>query len=257
MQRRIFVGMLIGFACISANGCGDSEEDAPPARPVVPPENPAGAGPITPAGAATKGLLTTYTHVEERMDSDEEKATIRHQFRESDFVQDLEGENRDPFRSFILATGIIDQRPGLPVEASDICTSKQMVATNYSVRDLRLVGIVSRGLKRYALMQDSANLGQIVSRGDCVGKEKARVKEIGTGYVTLEIMPEVVADGAPRIAEERSIRLYPEELPVSRELEGESMPAPVLPPASFPPPRGAAESTAVPPPVSPKPRTDQ
>jgi Pilus assembly protein, PilP len=228
----------------AATSCGDSEEEAPPPRTATPvaPRTPA-----TPATKAGKSNLITYNHVEDLLSTDAERATIRHQFRENDFAQDLDGENRDPFRSFILASGIIDQRPGLPIEASDVCSAKQMVATNYGIRDLKLVGIVARGLRRYALMQDTANLGHIVTRGDCVGKEKARVKEIGAGYVTLEVMPDVVPEGAPRVPEERSIPLYPEELPMSRDLEdGEAppaLPAPVvLPPAEgpAPPPAGSA-----------------
>jgi Tfp pilus assembly protein PilP len=219
---------LVG-ALLSACGDSESTDAPPPSTPAVPKAAAGGAKAATKAGG--KGALTTYTHVEERLASDEERATFRHQFRENDFVQDLEGENRDPFRSFILATGIIDQRPGLPIEATENCSSKQMVATNYSIRDLKLVGIVSRGLRRYALMQDTANLGQIVTRGDCVGKEKARVKEIGAGYVTLEVMPETVAAGAPRVPEERSIPLYPEELPVMRgeEDSGGTPEAPAAP----------------------------
>ena len=36
-------------------------------------------------------------------------------------------------------------------------------------------------------MMDTGNLGHIVHRNDCVGKEKAFVKDIGTGYITFEV----------------------------------------------------------------------
>ncbi|MEZ4362853.1 MAG: pilus assembly protein PilP [Kofleriaceae bacterium] len=225
----------LGLSLGLVGACGEDEEAAPPPPPrAATPAAPRTA--VTPAvGKTNASDVATYTHVEERLTTDAERSTIRHQFRESDFIQDADGENRDPFRSFILASGLLDQRPGLPLEASDVCSARQMVATNYSIRDLKLVGIVARGLRRYALMQDTANLGQIVTRGDCVGKEKARVKEIGAGYVTLEVMPDIVAEGTPRVAEERSIPLYPEELPIARELdEGAEVvtpPAPVVLPA--------------------------
>lgn len=226
------------FAMAACGGDGEDEGSSSPpaaARPAAPqPARPAAAGA---RGAKNGKALTTYRHVEELVTSADEAARIRHQFREADFVQDPAGDNRDPFRSYILSTGILDSRPGLPVEATDICTAKQMVATNYSVRDLKLVGIVSRGLRRYALMQDTANVGQIVTRGDCVGKEKARVKEIGAGYVTFEVMPEGATPGVPRVPEERSVPLYPEELPLMRGqgAEEEEVLVPVVAPRTAAP----------------------
>jgi Tfp pilus assembly protein PilP len=235
-------------ASASGAGCGDSEEDAPPPAPPSTPVQPApnraivpptaGGGPGAPGA---KGPLTAYLHVEDLMDASE-RSTIRHQFRESDFAQDPSGDNRDPFRSsYMLDIGLPSSGNNVPTDATEQCTAKQMVATSYSVRDLRLVGIVSRGLKRYALMQDSSNFGQIVTRGDCLGKEKARVKEIGAGYMTLEVMPEVGIAGASQVVQERSIPLYPEELPMtSRTLDdgdtGGTTITPVLPPSSSPPP---------------------
>lgn len=226
---------LVAVAACGGDDEGEGNSSAPPAaRPAAPqPARPGAGG----RGAKNSKPLTTYRHVEELVSSPDEASRIRHQFRESDFVQDPAGENRDPFRSFILSTGILDSRPGVAVEASDICTAKQMVATNYSVRDLKLVGIVSRGLRRFALMQDTANVGQIVTRGDCVGKEKARVKEIGAGYVTFEVMPEGTTPGVPRVPEERSVPLYPEELPVMRGqgAEDEEVLVPVVAPRTAPP----------------------
>ena len=75
---------------------------------------------------------------------------------------------------------------------------------------MKLVGIVARGpTRRYALFQDTANVGHKVLVGDCLGSEKARVKQIGDRTITLEI-----ASDAPTVREpeERSIELYPDEL---------------------------------------------
>ena len=66
-------------------------------------------------------------------------------YRDSDFVESE--HNRDPFRS-------------LMVELAK--TAKAPVT------------------QRKVLMMDRGNLGHIVRRGDCVGKEKAVVKDIGT-----------------------------------------------------------------------------
>jgi hypothetical protein len=230
-------GVVLALAASSA-ACGDSEEDAPPpaapSTPVQPAPNRAIVPPTAggaPGAPGAKGPLTAYIHVEDLMDASE-RSTIRHQFRESDFAQDPNGDNRDPFRSsYMLDIGLPSSGNNLPTDATEQCTAKQMVATSYSVRDLRLVGIVS---------QDSSNFGQIVTRGDCLGKEKARVKEIGAGYMTLEVMPDVGIAGATQTVQERSIPLYPEELPMtSRTLEdsdsGGTTITPVLPPSSAPP----------------------
>jgi len=135
---------------------------------------------------------------------------------------------------------------GAAGEQTETCSRRQLVATKYALRDLRLVGIVSRGTRRFALFQDTADLGHIVNRGDCVGKEKARVKEIGAGFVTLEMASDLVPGQSPNRGEERSIPLYPEELPISDEsgADEEATPPPNVPPPSLPPP-------SLPPPAAP------
>ena len=64
-----------------------------------------------------------------------------------------------------------------------------MVASSYGYADLKLVGIIAQGNLRKALMQGGP-LGYIIKRGDCVGKEKAYVKDIGTGYITFVLDPD-------------------------------------------------------------------
>ncbi len=234
-------------------GCGDGEdEDAPPPPPSTPvvSNNPTPARVPQPGQPGDKGPLATYLHVEGRMKTEAERATIRHQFRESDFVQDAEGENRDPFRSFLFDNSLFAPSGSAPQPSDEMCSAKQMVATSYSYRDLRLVGIVSRGLKRYALMQDSANFGQIVTRGDCIGKEKARVKEIGAGYVTLELKSDGLTPGAAQAAQERSIQLYPDELALGRDTEDSLViPQVVMPPQAPPRPQQGTQSGAQPGPI--------
>ena len=173
---------------------------------------PAGGG----SGSAKKDPLQINIKVEDVVPADE-VATIRHRFKERDFAPDLTGdENRDPFQSFVIVQPGVGttNNPGTPMPATDQCTSKQQVATNYALRDLRLAAIITRGLKRYALFQDTADLGHVVAKLDCLGKEKARVKEIGERTVTLELVPEQAPNQAPRAPEEKSIPLYPTELPV-------------------------------------------
>jgi Tfp pilus assembly protein PilP len=204
---------LVSILAVVAAGCGGGDdEEGPPPKARNDGDSPA---PNKPAAAPT-GVLKTYTHVEDVV-TPEERETIRHAFKERDFVVDPSGENRDPFQSYVVMQEGMQADKTTVDPATELCAKKQLVATNYAIRDLKLAGIVARGTKRYALMQDTANYGHIVARGDCVGREKARVKDIGAGYITFEITPEIAVTqgGVPRPAEERSVQLYPGELTVT------------------------------------------
>jgi len=240
-------------------GCGD--EDAPPRNAV-----PAG-GPATPAaaaGASSKTKLAVKSHIEDRVaclppdqpsdprggkcdpkapscgehlyclqlaqgffcEACPERDGIRHAFRERDF--DAE-HNRDPFQPPAGPTG--------PTTPSGGPTKKcpredQLVASSYSYTDLKLVGIVVQGTQRKVLMTMGKD-GFIINRGDCVGKEKAFVKDIGLGYITFQ-----------GETDEYSVQLNPKQLLINApEL---SLPArrtaitPVIPGPAVPvaPPRG-------------------
>ena len=65
-------------------------------------------------------------------------------------------------------------------------------------------------------MMDPGNLGHIIKKNDCVGREKAIVKDIGAGYVTFQVKPdELLPNGQPRPVEEHSVQLYPEQLNIA------------------------------------------
>jgi Tfp pilus assembly protein PilP len=171
-----------------------------------------------------------------------ERDTIRRVFRSRDFVATF--DTRDPFQSFIVS------QPGLgsggddkvPLDPAKNCTrDDQMVAQNYSYQDLKLVGIVTQGTQRKVLMLDSTNLGHILKRGDCVGKEKAVVKEIGKEFITFELQQELAPSGTKRDPEQRSVQLYPKQIPVSSL------------PSEQQQPRGAGTTPIVAPPVLPPP----
>ena len=98
-------------------------------------------------------------------------------------------------------------------------------------------------------------LGYIIKRGDCVGKEKAVVKDIGAGYITFLVDPDPTNLGQ-RGPEEYSVQLNPKqltaadpELPVPAK---KATPPAVLAPA---PAAGAGSAAAQPvesPPIAPK-----
>src|SRR5262245_10964500 len=112
-----------------------------------------------------------------------EKDNIRHVFKEHDFAPEL---NRDPFQSFLI--GQLDTTAsGTPKAApTERCKDNQWKIADYSYADLKLVGIVSMGTQRKVLLM-AGNKGEIIMRGNCVGKERAIVKEIGATYVTLQL----------------------------------------------------------------------
>jgi Tfp pilus assembly protein PilP len=138
-----------------------------------------------------------------------ERDSIRHEFKERDFVADLV---RDPFQSFVIIPKGLDAKSIREEDLGPCRRASQLVATSYSYQELRLVGIVAQGTQRKVLMMDRANLGHIIRRGDCVGKEKAVVKDIGTGYVTFQIFSEANDKGEVRPPEERSVLLHPKSL---------------------------------------------
>jgi Tfp pilus assembly protein PilP len=142
-----------------------------------------------------------------------ERETIRHAFKDRDFAVE---QNRDPFQSFVVVQPGLGAGSGeLPKDITKKCIrDDQMVATSYGYADLKLVGIIAQGTQRKVLMMDSAGYGHIIKRGDCVGKEKAVVKDIGTGFVTFEVDSDAAAGGA-RAAEEHSVQLHPTMLDVS------------------------------------------
>jgi Tfp pilus assembly protein PilP len=158
-----------------------------------------------------------------------ERDTIRHEFRDRDFVVE---QARDPFESFVVIQpgrgGTTEEQHPPTVK----CTrQEQFVATNYSFQDLKLVGIVAQGTQRKVLMLDKTNLGHIIRRGDCVGKEKAVVKDIGTGYITFQVEADPTSR---RSSEEHSFQLHPTQLSVEPVNEQAPAPAPTVPPPATP-----------------------
>lgn len=244
--------------------CG--QDEAPP------PKKPAAAKPGAAkgkAGAKGKGsALTRRTHVEEKVacpvpakasgpacDKDApscnpglfclevsgkwscepcpERDSIRHEFKDRDFVSD---QNRDPFQSFLIAQKGLEEPIEQKREPGPCTRQDQFVATNYSYLDLRLVGIVAKGTQRKALMMDRGNVGQIIKRGDCVGKEKAVVKDIGTGFITFVVAYD---DGTTpsRQPQERTVQLHPKGLVVAPQpdVDMQQPAAPIVTPGSTEP----------------------
>lgn len=176
-----------------------------------------------------------------------ERDSIRHDFKDRDFVAD---QTRDPFQSFVIVPQELVEKEDKKIEGP--CTRReQFVASNYSYMDLRLVGIVSQGTQRKVLMMDRGNLGHIIRRGDCVGKEKAVVKDIGTGYVTFVVQGEEDGRNPAQPPEEHSVQLHPKALDVQSQptVDTPASTAPIVAPpgakdVAAPPPPGSAPAPA-------------
>jgi hypothetical protein len=180
-----------------------------------------------------------------------ERNSIRHDFKDRDFVAD---QVRDPFYPFVVPLKGLEGSPDKKSEGP--CTrTDQFVASNYSYLDLKLVGIVAQGTKRKVLMTDRSNYGHIIRRGDCVGKEKAVVKDIGPGFVTFVVRPDTDDKSPNRVPEERSVQLHPKGLQVAPDTlpdaTGAGTNAPIVAPPGQGAPAPAPTAPNVPPPNNP------
>lgn len=146
---------------------------------------------------------------------------IRHQFGPRDFLTSVTGtENRDPFQSFIVVQpGMAPDTSSTAIDQTQVCTKpQQFQAPAYSVVDLTLVGIVSQGTQRRVLLIDNTNYGYTIRKGDCVGKEKALVKEIGANYITFQLSPDPTNPNQ-REPSEHSKQLYNDPVSMNQQLK--------------------------------------
>jgi hypothetical protein len=179
-MRKTFVLLL----CVAA--CGDGNPPLPQSK------RPAGAvtegggsgGGRGPAKPTTGPTLVLKPKVD---------AAYRKEFSPADFTSDLTGEiNRDPFRSYLVQPVV---QPGTGVPMQDECADHK-VAEKYSYNDLRLLGIIMRGTKNFAMFRDPTGFGQVAYQGDCLSKEKAKIIEITPGCVRIQMQGQA-PPGAP------------------------------------------------------------
>jgi Tfp pilus assembly protein PilP len=145
---------------------------------------------------------------------DQKTCDYRRVLTDADFQPDPSGDlNRDPFRSYVVRQGVVNAEAShVAVQETDTCKDDNSKATTFLLRDLRLIGIVLKGTRSYALFRDKAQMGWTVHRGDCLGKEKAVVQSIGVGSVVLLVKPEAPPQGTAPEPTKQEIALYPEDL---------------------------------------------
>jgi len=259
---------VLAASLVATAACGD--DDAPPPKPAgtatAPPPagtpgGPAANGPKLVPQVHVEQVVVCKVHTPDPQDKDEktcdpkaavsgcaehrfclevqptkffcekcpERETIRHVFSERDFVSDPQ-QNRDPFHSYLVPDTLADKNGDKSVKPVGKCTEKQMKIPGYSYADLKLIGIVSQGTNRKVLLM-AGNKGEIIHRGECVGKEKAYVKEIGATYITFQLQDQ----GKGREPEERSIQLYPNALQLGDYDSQTQQPPPTTAPIEAPP----------------------
>jgi hypothetical protein len=180
-----------------------------------------------------------------------ERESIRHEFKDRDFAGDLA---RDPFHSYVIEQPDLARGGDKPKDLGPCRRSDQLIASTFSVRELKLVGIARQGTKRKVLMVDPANVGHSIERSDCVGKEKALVQDIGTGYIHFQINPEQPDRGPQRPVEDYSVELHANDdlLPSSQPTATPVSATPaVVPPPTTAPASAVPPATVVPPPAKP------
>lgn len=217
-------------------GCGGDDQST-----AAPPPQPQGAKPAAPKPAGpAKPAVAGRLRIEDRVSSPTEQASIRRRFRESDFATEL--NNRDPFLSYVINQPGLEDPNAKPQQVDELCTRKdQFVATTFSYGDLRLVGIVTVRAQRRALMMDPGNIGQFIKKGDCVGREKALVKDIGDGFITFAVRPEIAPNGEERAMQEESKYLRPGKFEVTSQPSTDEAPAKSSVPVVAPPGASSAE----------------
>jgi Tfp pilus assembly protein PilP len=225
-------GTLLAFVVLAACGgddAGTPDPNAPPPAAAPPaakldpskqlqprmhaednvicpvPEKPTGptCRPETPT--CEPGLYCLPTPAGNHCEVCPERDSIRHEFKDRDFASD---QARDPFLSPDLASGGGGGERQKPKDLGPCRRDDQLIASTFSVRELKLVGISRQGTKRKVLMVDPANRGHSIQRSDCVGKEKALVQDIGTGYIKFQINPEEPDRGPQRPVEDYSVELH-------------------------------------------------
>lgn len=220
-------------AAIAAVGCGG--EDTAPRRGVGGDGKPA-AGSARPAAkskpkAAPKAAAPAKKKgkTERLVIYEKVPAELRRVLGVADFQPDATGDiNRDPFFPFFAQVKGAATNPPPSATARggpdrrDECRNRT-VAGSVSLRDLRLIGIVLRGTRSYALFRDNRAVGHWANRGDCLGKDLARVKDVGNDRVIIEVQgdPPPTGGAAPEPREE-VILLHPKELELTEEELGET-----------------------------------
>jgi type IV pilus assembly protein PilP len=153
MRGQALLGALLAVFAVA--GCGD---DPPAQQPVV-------AGKASAARAAS-----------ERPSEPTPPPVVRREFPEADFTETE--RSRDPFRPYA--------RKFVEEAQRGVKSQRQVLLAEFSVDDLKLIGIVTRLEPARAMLVDPSGKGHVVRRGDFVGRADV-VQLAGATGATYEL----------------------------------------------------------------------
>ena len=160
--RMSLIPALVAAALLCLGGCGDSKKKMPFGKPTAKKKRrrrPRRGGPPV----VKKRRRRKIRQVE---------------LSEQDFVEST--TNRDPFRSYMT-----EFRTRAPKEK--IISQRNVLLRRYGLDELRLVAVVTGGVRARAMFRDPKGLGVTVTRGNYISKSEGRVKQILPGRVVVEI----------------------------------------------------------------------
>ena len=192
MMRHVTrVLLVLGLGLIAAAACDDKRpaakvEPKKEAPPPVPP--PPGPPPAPEAPTPTKAAL---------------------ELSDKDFTEG--SSNRDPFRSFLSAFA----KPTRRLAAKQ---QRKVILPRYGLDELKLIAVVTGGIRPCAMFRDPTGLGVTVKRGDFISKNAGKVKQILSDKVVVEI-EEQSEDKSSLV--DRVIDLHPKESDTTTTEEGQ------------------------------------
>jgi type IV pilus assembly protein PilP len=163
-MRAVLIALLFALATSS---CGDEGAAGGAASAA-----PAGSGE---AEAPKKGKRRKGALPEPEVSASAEQGPPKVEFQETDFSET--DRSRDPFRSF--AAVFVEQAK------SKVKAQVHVVAKEYSVDELKLVGIVTRIHPPRAMFIDPSGKGHVVDHGDFLGRPE--IVQGGTTTTDYEI----------------------------------------------------------------------
>jgi type IV pilus assembly protein PilP len=164
-MRVVLIALLFSLAA----GCGSDEAASGAAGSAAP----SGSGDAE--EAPKKGKKRKGAKAEPEASASAEPGPPKVEFQETDFGES--DRSRDPFRSF--AAVFVEQAK------SKVKAQVHVVAKQYSVDDLRLVGIVTRIHPPRAMFVDPSGRGHVVDHGDFLGRPE--IVQGGTTTTDYEI----------------------------------------------------------------------
>ncbi len=104
----------------------------------------------------------------------EAKAPPKVDFSEAEFAES--DKSRDPFRSF--AKQFAEERQG------QVESQRKVILEQYSIDQLKLIGIITRIHPARAMMVDPSGIGHVIQRGQFIGKPEVvqTAKGVGASY---------------------------------------------------------------------------